>query len=667
MTNSQSGKTEALGRGIATCLVTLAVVVIAIPAAAQNSVSGNAFGVSANITGVGSVGPDPSVVLPAGGGTTEAHLLALDAPDILNTGSLTAQSTGSIGALVATASSQVGVEQANLVNGLVTADLVVAMASCTGNGTTATCSSVGTTILNLVVNGVPVGNITPGPNTVIPIPGIGTLTLNEQTTGGDNVASASLTVNLIHLNLDGTLGTGDLIVASAHADVSFTQPGSLCPCPQPVNMVSGEAFGSQITLSNMPVEKNPRALLASQGGSAQANVASVTLPGTLTSATEDQVTSGSITATNASTTTSSSVEQVNVLDGLVTGDLVHAMCACTGDGTTASCNDTGTQFVNVVVNGTPITVPVPPNTTIPIPGIGTVIVNEQTGGGDGMTTSSLTVNAVHVILTGNPSGDIIVASAHCDVDFAPGCRCGEQCPDFPFLVRTQGKVGDGGQVTGSIGANDDGGAFQFGKGAFVSDGSTTAGDSVSLGNGTSVGDVEANRLHVGKGATIRGSTGRATLPLSAPFCPIPPLACGGPDVVVPRGGAVELAPGSYGRLVALQQSAVVLDPGTFSFCDIKIGKNSAGVVTGGSQSTINDVGNFRLANGGFFGPVAGTPTPELNVGGTLVRVGAGAVLQAFLSAPNAQMRIGRGGQVRGSFCALTLRSDKGIVLQCLSP
>src|SRR5262245_42824724 len=98
-------------------------------AAAQSVVSGDAFGVSASVVGVGSVAPIPAVALPPAGGATEAHVLALDAPGIVATGTLTAASTGSVGALASTATSQAAVEQLNVLAGLVTADAVVARTS----------------------------------------------------------------------------------------------------------------------------------------------------------------------------------------------------------------------------------------------------------------------------------------------------------------------------------------------------------------------------------------------------------------------------------------------------------------------------------------------------------------------------------------------------------
>jgi hypothetical protein len=49
------------------------------------------------------------------------------------------------------------------------------------------------------------------------------------------------------------------------------------------------------------------------------------------------------------------------------------------------------------------------------------------------------------------------------------------------------------------------------------------------------------------------------------------------------------------------------------------------------------------------GPVSGTPTPILNVAGTLVRVSAESTLQAFLFAPNALLTLDRSALVKGSF------------------
>jgi len=79
------------------------------------------------------------------------------------------------------------------------------------------------------------------------------------------------------------------------------------------------------------------------------------------------------------------------------------------------------------------------------------------------------------------------------------------------------------------------------------------------------------------------------------------------------------------------------------------------------------VGNFRLADGSTFDPGPRSPTPILNVAGTLVRVSALATLQAFLPAPNATLTLGRSATIAETFCVSTSRSDKQVTLICPPP
>lgn len=242
------------------------------------------------------------------------------------------------------------------------------------------------------------------------------------------------------------------------------------------------------------------------------------------------------------------------------------------------------------------------------------------------------------------------------------------CPEFSFLVERNGKVGNSGTVDGGIGANDPGGLFRLGKEVLVTDDHTTAADKLKLGNDASVFDVETNTLLAGPGATIRGTQTTATLPLTDPFCPIPSFSCGGPDVIVPFGGSVgPLAPGSYGRLIVSNSGTVTLAPGTFQFCSIKTGRGSSIMTTGGVPSTIQVVGTIRLLNDTFFGPDAGTPLPDVQVAGVVVRLSQNSTLHAFLSAPNALLKVGRSASVIGGFCVDTSVSDKFTTLTCEAP
>lgn len=191
----------------------------------NRSVSGEAYGVFVNVVGVNGVSvtvpKTPDVVLPSGGGTASNQVASITIPGTLASQTLTVTTTGSIGATAANAQSSSTVEQVDILNHLIMANAVVAVASSTGDGTTATSSAAGSQLLGLTVGGIFFGDVIPLPNTVIPLPGVGTVILNQQITGGDGVQTTSLTVNMIHVVLSGGAGSGDIVVSSAHSDVNF--------------------------------------------------------------------------------------------------------------------------------------------------------------------------------------------------------------------------------------------------------------------------------------------------------------------------------------------------------------------------------------------------------------------------------------------------------------
>src|SRR6266849_1716424 len=209
--------------------------------APANSVSGEAFGVSVNAAGV-RVGPTPHVVLPSDGGIVSDQLLNITVPNVAASTTLGVVTTGSIGPNTASAQSSATVEQVNLLNGIVAAQLVVAMSSSTANGSTATSTAEGSTLIGLSINGSMPVDVTPSANTTILIPG-GAVILNEQIFEGDGGHTSALTVNMIHVvlkePLTGTITT-DIIVSSAHSDVNFV------PAPKAGNafMTGGGKLGT---------------------------------------------------------------------------------------------------------------------------------------------------------------------------------------------------------------------------------------------------------------------------------------------------------------------------------------------------------------------------------------------------------------------------------------
>jgi len=149
------------------------------------------------------------------------EVLDISIPATLESHTLPVITTGAIGGSKASAQSSATVENLNILSGLITAQLVVSISSSSADGSAASSNAKGSTLLGLSVNGVPMGDVTPAPNTTIDIPGVGTVILNEQISGGDGVHSTALTVQMIHVVLNGTT-TADVIVASAHSDVNFT-------------------------------------------------------------------------------------------------------------------------------------------------------------------------------------------------------------------------------------------------------------------------------------------------------------------------------------------------------------------------------------------------------------------------------------------------------------
>jgi len=210
------------------------------------------------------------------------------------------------------------------------------------------------------------------------------------------------------------------------------------------NAVSGEAYGASVNVTGditATVSKTPRVNLASKGGMASQQAASISIQNVLSSDTLTVITSGAIGPTVASAQSSATVEHVEILPGrtvsvtdpllgttttillppLVEASLVVAISSSTGDGNASRSNAEGSTILDLKINGDPYSFPegIPANTSVLVPGVGEVILNEQVSDGDEKTTSSLTVNMIHVTLNGSLTGDIVVASAQSGVTFTP--------------------------------------------------------------------------------------------------------------------------------------------------------------------------------------------------------------------------------------------------------
>ena len=249
-------------------------------------------------------------------------------------------------------------------------------------------------------------------------------------------------------------------------------------------------------------------------------------------------------------------------------------------------------------------------------------------------------------------------------DPAGGCRPGAP----PFFSRRGGHVGNGAVVEQDLAANNPSATIAIGKGAQLLAGTTLTADTSKLGVSASIFNLRSNSRHFGVGATVAGSVATAQLPVVDGFCPMAAQACGGTDVVLDRNAtAGPLLPGSYGRVVLPNDTTLLLLPGTFDFCSVKGGRGATIRVLGASPTTVRVVGNFQLGGNSAFVPLAGTPPPTLEVGGTAVHIGATARVQAWVTAPHAGLRLSRSAEFDGTFCSDLMGVDNNVRLTCTAP
>jgi len=207
-------------RNCAVALVGAAAIAVAMSGTASADVEadgGGAQGASAQVTvpvvGTVTLPPTPEVTLPVTGGTLQNQVAGLSIPGAASADVLSVASQGTTGP-GGSVSSQAEVAGANVADDTVTASVI--NSSCLSNESGSTGTSG---LANANVAGVPV-DANPPANTVIPAPGIGSVTLNEQTTA-DNPAAGStkITVNAVHVRLDGLAGAGDVIISQARCGV----------------------------------------------------------------------------------------------------------------------------------------------------------------------------------------------------------------------------------------------------------------------------------------------------------------------------------------------------------------------------------------------------------------------------------------------------------------
>jgi hypothetical protein len=138
---------------------------------------------------------------------------------------------------------------------------------------------------------------------------------------------------------------------------------------------------------------------------------------------------GALTSTASGTANSATGESdvlgVNLLGGVISATEIKSVSNITYSGGKFQFSSAGTVFDNLAILGLPVGANPAPNTTIDLPGIGTVVLNEQLTN-TYSSEAKFTVNAIHVHVTlpnllGYKLGtEIIVADAATEVQVVKG-------------------------------------------------------------------------------------------------------------------------------------------------------------------------------------------------------------------------------------------------------
>ena len=315
------------------------------------------------------------------------------------------------------------VEGLNAFDGAITADAIKAVANTSANSSSIKSSPNGSRFVNLVVAGNQI-EADVAPNTRVGLPGIGYVLLKSVKKGGNGESLSTITVDMLTVVVtkENSFGlpVGSRIVV-AHAFSGFSRN-------EPEVIVGGKAYGAE-ALATTDELKNRigRAAFITMGcegtnGKTRTNNVNILgVAGILSAGTSKTTAFGGPTPSGTVAKTTATVEDLNLLPSptghLISADLVKAVAKDTFKNGTRISSTEGSGFVNLKIGEQEIAANPDPNTTVRLPSIGRVVINEQKVP-DPSSTERLQVNALHIFVTkentlGLPVGTQIIV-AHAD-------------------------------------------------------------------------------------------------------------------------------------------------------------------------------------------------------------------------------------------------------------
>ena len=277
----------------------------------------------------------------------------------------------------------------NALGGLITADEIEAVATVNAVRKSVTTSSDGSTFSNLVIAGQHIPVDVPQ-NTVIPLAGLGSVTLYKVTPAGNMRTGGQVLVEMLNIQVSAknTLGLAvgtKIVIGHALSGFSVKQPPAQFDGAAYVAFASGKL---DITRLNA-IGKSAFVTFGCEGtaGKTKTNsIGSQNVNGVMSlSDGETTAFTGSEGDAIVSRTTASS-GSLNLLGGLITVNGLQAVATSTLRNGTSTGSADGSGFTGLTVAGLPVSINLPPNTGLTLPGLGKVIVNEQKVQNDGSVT-----------------------------------------------------------------------------------------------------------------------------------------------------------------------------------------------------------------------------------------------------------------------------------------
>jgi hypothetical protein len=287
----------------------------------------------------------------------------------------------------------------NALGGLITADAIRSVATVTATATAITPSTSGTTFTNLKIAGQTIPVDVPA-NTVIPLAGIGSVTVNRVVQTGNFKNGGTLLVEALTIDVKTGNSLGLPIgvkIVLGHALAGFARKHGASDFgggayTATANAAIGDDLANKIGL---PASVS----LACQGTSGKTRTNSLTganVAGILSMGDGVSTAFGGPEGGADVARTTSTVSSVNLLGGIIALNAIQAVAQSSNKDGVVTGSAGGSGFAGLNVLGITIPITLPPNSKLALPGIGNVVVNEQTVKSNG----AVAVNGLHVTVTG---------------------------------------------------------------------------------------------------------------------------------------------------------------------------------------------------------------------------------------------------------------------------